>query len=406
MPEVIIRNPSPGEVENAANVAYEVFSGKCDYWQRLFHTIAGLFGERFIVVGEADGRIVSTLVCTPGPVYVGEAEISHSAVGAVCTLADFRQRGIAGQMLAYALKSLRDEGICTSSLWPASYEYYRKFGWEIGGEVRSYSADSEVYAGIGNPDMARGASPADLETIKQVYEFHALNYNCCTKRSDEWWKQIIRIDDFLHLETQSGRGGIVSIDDEGRISGYCIYEVQVGDEAKSVAVKEIVSLEPDSRRNMLARLAAIDPEAKVTFASPVDDSFFHELTNPRQVGATVRATFMFRIIDPEQAIKRLQPFEDVSCHFTLAVDDPVFKHSCEFGVEVDGGRVSTGNPAYGSRIQMDVQTLAKLYSGYYTVIDAWNLGKIQIKGDALQVLADASAIFSSLPPFRSWIEPG
>lgn len=406
MPEVIIRNPLPGEVEKAADVAFEVFGGKCDHWQRLFHTIAGLFGERYIVVGEADGRIVSALICTPGPVYVGEAEVSHSAVGAVCTLTDYRQRGIAGKMLEYSLNLLREADICTSSLWPASYEYYRKFGWEIGGEVRIYDADAKVYSGIGNPDMARGASSSDLETIKQVYEFHALNYNCCTKRSDDWWKQIIRIDDRLHLETESGHGGIVSMDDEGRISGYCLYEVQAEDEVKSFSVREIVNLEPDSRRNMLARLAAIDPEAQIDFATPIDDSFLHELANPRQVKATVRTTFMFRIIDPEEAMKRLQPFEDVSCGFTLAIDDPVFKQGFEFGMEVDGGEVSIVKPASDARLQMDVQTLAKLYSGYYTVIDAWNLGKIRIDGDALQTLADAASVFPSLPPFRSWIEPG
>lgn len=405
MPKVIVRKPTPGEVEKAADVAYEAFAMEREHWQRLFHTIARLFGEQFIVIGEVDGQIASTLICTPGPIYVGEAAISHSAVGAVSTLSDFRQRGLASEMLRYTLKLLSSEGIYASSLWSALSGFYRKFGWEYGGEVRSYSADAKVFTDIGNADMARGASAADLEAMKQIYEYHALNYNCCTKRSDDWWKEIIRIDDCLHLESESGRGVIVNVDDDGHLTGYSIYEAKTEAEGQSFFVREMVCLEPIARRNMLARFASINSEAKITFAAPVDDLFFHELENPRLVQAVVRPTFMFRITDPQEAIKRLQPPEDISCDFSLSIKDPVFEQGFEFGVEVSGGEVEvvrlSSNP-----LQMDIQTFAKIYSGYYSIIDAWNLGKIKIDGDTIQALANATSVFSSLLPYRSWIEPG
>jgi len=55
---------------------------------------------------------------------------------------------------------------------------------------------------------------------------------------------------------------------------------------------------------------------------------------------------------------------------------------------------------------MNVQTLAKLYTGYLNPLDAWQLGSIEAEGDAVQMIFDASCVFSALLSFRSWVEPG
>jgi hypothetical protein len=41
---------------------------------------------------ELDGEIVSSLLCCPAPVYVGQGTVSHSSVGAVGTLAEHRKK--------------------------------------------------------------------------------------------------------------------------------------------------------------------------------------------------------------------------------------------------------------------------------------------------------------------------
>lgn len=406
MPKVIVRNPTPAEVEKAADIAYIVFGQDRERWQRSFHTIAEIFGERFIVVCEVDGELISTLICTPGPIYVDEALISHSAVGAVCTLAQHRRRGYAEAMLIDCVKLLREEGISTSSLWPASYEYYRKFGWEAGCEVRVYTADAGALSAIGNPEKARFASLGDLDAIKTVYDFFAHNYNCSTQRSDDWWKKIVHIEEAIESTVETGRKIIVSLTDDGRPSGYTIYSVRTEEENRSVFVNEIVSHENDHRRNMLALLASLEPEAKIKFAVPAEDLFFHEIPNPKLVEAAVRPSFQFRIVDPQLAMESLKPMEHISCSFTLSIDDPIFKHGFEFSVTAEGGKVTVGKPRSNPKLQMDIQTLAKLYTGYLHPLEAWQLGKVKTNGDALQTLVDASCVFSSLLPFRSWVEPG
>ncbi|MCE5322073.1 GNAT family N-acetyltransferase [bacterium] len=406
MPELIVRNPTPAEVEKAADIAYVVFGQDQDKWQSSFHTIAEMFGERFILVCEVDGELVSTLICTPGPVYVGDAEVSHSAVGAVCTLSQHRRHGCAQALLTQCVKLLREEGISTSSLWPASYEYYRKFGWEVGCEVRTYTADASALTTIGDPSKARYASLDDLPEIKKIYDSCARDYNCSTLRSDDWWDRIVHIKESLASVVETGRRVIVSIADDGQLSGYAIYAVRTEEERKLFFISEIMCPDNEHRRNILAMLASIEPDARIRFSTPVDDLFFHGIPNPRLINAMVRPSFEFRIADPLKAMASLKPMEHISCSFTLSIDDPVFAHGFEFDVRAKDGKVEIDKPLSNNKLRMDVQTLAKLYTGYLDPMYAWQLGKIKTDGDAMRALVDASGVFSPLTPFRSWVEPG
>ena len=402
---MIVRNPTPGEVERAAEVASIAFPNlSLERWQESFATIAELFGEQFILVAEVDQEIVSSLLCTLGPIKMGDALISHSAVGAVGTLPDYRRMGCAGAMMTQSVKLLRKEGICASSLWPFSYPYYRKFGWEVGAESRAYSGPASVFVELGDPSNARPATPDDMDAVKTIYHVIARSYCCLTERSDEWWTRIIRIGEYLK-SAESGCG-ILLHSTEGRPDSYAVYATQVKDEKTAIHVKEMMFWEPDQRVDMLAFLAAMSPESQIHFGTPVDDSFLHHLPDPRAVHTSIEPSFQFRIIDPEQAMLALTPMEHVSGQVSFSLSDPVFKHGFQFGIEVEDGEVALCKADPGSLIETDIQTMAKMYSGYLSPMDAWDMGKLRIAGNAALAVVTAGEVFGVLTPYRSWLEPG
>jgi len=407
MADTIVRNPTPGEVEKGGDIALAAFGGEREHWQKSFHNIAELFGERFILVVEADGELISSLLCTPGPVYMGEAAVPHSAVGGVGTIPEYRQKGYAGLLMSECVRLLRREGIYISSLWPFSYEYYRKFGWEIGAETRNYSAEAKVFLTVGDPDKARGATLEDFQQLQLAYDLWATNYNCLTQRSDTWWRRIIKMPDHLHLATEPGLGVVVQWEG-GHLVGYAGYEMKVNDEGvRSINVKEIMFFEPSVRRNMLALLATlIGPEERINFVAPLDDHFLHELPNPRLVTTTVHPSFQFRVIDPEKAMLALQPMEHISGRLSISLTDPVFEQGFDFGLEIEDGEVSLCKPDPEVRMETDILTLAKLYTGYLSALDAVDLGKIPLTRESVKAISCASEIFSELTPFRSGAEPG
>jgi len=401
---MLVRSPTPGEVEVAADVASKAFPSLThEHWQQSFHTIAEMFGERFILVVELDGRIVSSLLCCPAPIVVGQADVTHASVGAVGTLPELRRMGCSAAMMAECVKVLRDEGIHTSSLWPFSYEYYRKFGWEVGGETRAYRAKGSVFAEIGNAQNARAATPDDFEAISDCYHNFISNYNCSTRRTKDWWLKIARLPEDLKMIAEPGRGAVVH-DSEGFVEGYAVYDIEAEEDRRSIEVKEIVHSSAQVRREMLALIGSSDPELEVTFTSASDDLFLHEIPNPRAVSVTVNPSFQFRITDPEGAMESLRTTEGVAGRFTLSISDPVFKHGWEFGVEAAKGKVALCKPDRSDLLDTDVQTLAKLYSGYLSPFDAWSMGTLRCHD--LRPVVLACQVFASLRPYRSWLEPG
>lgn len=408
MSDCIVRNPTPGEVEIAAEIAAIAFPNlPLEHWQQSFNTIAQVYGENYILVVEADGQLVSSMLCTPGPVYIGEGTVSHSAVGAVGTIPEYREKGCAGAMMTESVKLLKNERICTSSLWPFSYKYYRKFGWELASETRTYRNQASVFAQKGDPSATRLAKPDDLEGMMFAFDEYAHEYNCLTQRNHEWWTKIIRCDDWLRPDPDSNWGAIV-LEREGEVIGYAVYIVHPDSQTDEllIDVKELIFEEVQDRRDLLAGIAKAYPDSVVTFGAPSDDMFMHELDDPRAAKCTAGPAHMFRIIDPPAAMLSLKSESHAHGYLSLSISDPVFTSGFEFGIEIYNGSISLCDFDPDHALEMSVQTLAKLYSGCLDPIQAWNMGLINVRGDMVSILPFASQIFPNLTPYRSWLEPG
>lgn len=402
-----VRMPTEMEVERAAEVAAEAFGANTglEHTREVFGRTAELFGREFILVVELDGKLVSSLICTPGPVFVGGGAVTHSAVGFVGTLADYRKRGCAGIMMAECAKLLRRQGLNTSSLWPFSYEYYRRYGWELGSEVRRCVAPSKTMAGIAGGGSVRWAGQDDAEAIKRVYDSQARAYNAMTQRSQMWWDRIVKLPDLLRQPDGPGHGCAVHVTG-GVVDGYAVCEISRQDEGSRIEIKEVFSQNPVHRRELLALVATADLEAALCLDAPLDDTLIHELSDPRSVNISILPSFQFRVIDPPAAMEALHCDQTVSGKLSFELADPVFEGGFRFGVEIDGGRISLCPFDAASAITTHVQTFAKLYSGYLSPSTALRLNCVSIQGDADAVLGLSDRVLATRTPYRSWLEPG
>lgn len=399
---MIIRNPTGGEVERAIEVAAIAFPDVSrEQLAKSFSMVAEVFGLRYLLIVEEEGQIVSTLICQPMPVYINGAPVPHSSTGAVATIPEARRKGCAGAMMEECVRLLRQENVFLSSLWPFSYEYYRKFGWEIGAEVRNYSASAEVFAALGDTGESRRAEAEDTAQIRRVYEGWAQSFNCLTQRSQVWWERVVP---FAVDAPVDGQGAIVHTT-SGKIDAYAMYGLN-REEQPSANVLEMAFVQPEHRRSMLARLTTLVPGGTISFSAPLDDLFMQEIPNPRQINASITPSFQFRVTDPPRAMECLEVEEDVSGRVTFSIGDPVFKEGWSLGIEVDEGEVALVKPDSKRCLEMDVMTFARLYSGYLSAFDAADLGKVKLKGDAMDMLLTACEVFSPLTPYRSSLEPG
>ncbi len=366
--KMILRNPTQLEVERAGDVAWIAFGNNTqEHWRESFTKTVEMFGPRFIVVVEMDGGIVSALLCHPAPVYFGEQSVSHSSVGAVATLPEYRKRGCAAAMMTRCVEILSSENICLSSLWPFSFPYYRKFGWEVGAERRIYSAKGGFFSATGEPNTVREAALDDFDAVAVIYDRFKLRYNCLSRRSRQWWERVCWIDDYLKPE--SGHGAAVHAGERGT-DGYVLYTLASLEDACAVQIRELVFDQLQTRRDLLAYLGRKFPDSELEFDTPVNDLFLHEIPDPRAVHVAVTPSFSFRVVDPKGAILALKADESVSGRMSFKISDPVFEAGHTFGIEVENGCIRECKPSSSNVCEMDVRTFAKLYSGYLAPGDA------------------------------------
>jgi len=95
----------------------------------------GVDNARVVTLG---GKIISALLIIPAEILINGFKVKMGGIGGVCTLPDYRRRGYAGELLRYTVKEMRRSGFITSILYPFSFAYYRKFGWELASNVCLY----------------------------------------------------------------------------------------------------------------------------------------------------------------------------------------------------------------------------------------------------------------------------
>lgn len=403
----VVRTPTRDELSQAARVAQLAFGSEdIDDWIDSYNWVADNFGIDYTTVVEAGGKIVSSMLCTPGYARFANDILPLSAVGAVATLPDHRQHGYAGLMMSESVRILHRKGYHTAALWPFSYAYYRKFGWELASEGRIYMIPSEIAAQLWKPDGTRPALRDDLPAISKLIDRSAVNYNCVTIRDELWWSFISMIRRFKFDGNEDLKCCMNPCpwvhETDGVIDGYVMFKIVGEGDQTHVAIDELVADSPKSRQALLSRLAS-SGLSNIALFTTADDGFLQELPNPRAVKTSVHAGFQFRVINPLAALelRRLNP--DVSGLIGFNITDPVLGEA-KIDVEISKGVVSRANEQALQRLSMDVQAFSQIFSGYIRPMRAAELGLVNSTSE--ESLRFAERLFPKILPCRSLVEIG
>src|SRR2546421_6453380 len=98
--------------------------------------------ERFGVF--EGGRLQASMRILPFEMFFGEERRPCGGIAGVACEPAARGRGYAGALLDRSLELMRERGQYLSSLWPFSFAYYRKFGWEWVGPGMEYKVPLDL----------------------------------------------------------------------------------------------------------------------------------------------------------------------------------------------------------------------------------------------------------------------
>lgn len=400
-----IRPATRGEIERAAIISCEALqSPSLDPYLNSFTWVADNYGLDFIIVAEVDGQMVSSLVCTPGQVMMTNDIVPLCAIGGVATMTEYRRFGYAGLMMEESVRTLARHGYHTSALWPFSYHYYRRYGWEIASEQRRYVIPSELAAQMSSADGVRPAIGSDLPAIGRLVDRFARRHNCVSVRDNKWWSLIkttysLQLDGNTDLRTSHAPW---VHETDGEIDAYAFFRIAGEGEDEQVDIREIIADTSATRAAMLSHLATAGTP-HIGFDATLDDGFLQEIPNPRMVDARLQGGFQLRVIDPVAAIEARTAASGISGRLGLEIEDPTLG-TFDFDLEIAEGKFNRRESNSPDRLSMRVQTFAQVYCGYLSATRAVELGKVTVTSNKALALADA--MFHPAVPFRSHLEIG
>lgn len=390
-----IRNARPDEVEEALALQRAAFDlSDPDPSPHL-----GRSRELRVVV--AAGRIVSCLTLAHAELCMRGARISMGAVRHVATHPEEQNKGYASALMRDSLRWMRRQGLVTSVLFPFSFRYYRKLGYELGGNHLHFWCRPNCVPAYAEERDARPAEMDDSEALARFYEQRAPACSIC--RGEARWREILS-DPRLNVVVAGGAG----------IQGYAV--TTEGRDNYGGPVLQILDMtagDPPAWRALLGRLSKAPVESLEWFASETDLAAsglmrsaapLREGFKPRGI-ATIRPMFQFRVVDVEQALQaRSATFPDGQYRLALRVhDDLADENPTTIAIHGTGPSAEI-RPARPSDpyLEMEIQIFSQLFCGYLSAGDALSQGLVRASSPLAHDVA--AQLFPAGDPFISELD--
>ena len=281
------------------------------------------YDPEHLLVAEVDGKLVSQMGVRTGSIWVSGQPFPAGLVGTVCTLPEYRGKGIGAVMLREAGNWMSKRGLAFSYLHTseARYGFYGRAGYRLGVIDRPKavlrSAPDTTVARVSGDLTIRSATAADAGDCNRIYEAHYGRMSGAWSRTDRFWERRIQgrpklwFTGALHF----------TVAEEGAPIAYVATE-----EGEGLHVTELASL-PGREPAALALLSAVlpGPAEGATLAMGPDDPIWAHLGScgPEDNGGQARVLVRIENLDAflPTALKLLSRRADavgVACSMMLS----------------------------------------------------------------------------------------
>ena len=313
-------------------------------------TLAGRPGRSWFGAFDADAATPGGELAAAGDVlaarlavcdfasWFGGAELATAGIAGVTVAAEYRGQGALAPLLTDALTEARDRGAVLSSLFPTAPRIYRRFGYEVVGELQTVKVPTGQLAAVPPATSVgvRRAGPADVDAVRAVYDRWASRQNGPLTRRGVCFA--FSAQDYLDGFT----GVTVAEDAAGAVQGYASWERGQG--YGEQALLEVTDLLADSADGYRALLRALGSFATVTPQATLEtsgDDVIRTLLPSLHWQQVHTSPYMLKVLDvPAALTARTYPLGvTADLRFTLA-GDVLAGLDGGYRLRVDGGRGS------------------------------------------------------------------
>ncbi len=328
---------------------------------------------------DTDGKMMSNMASLPFEANFDGHKVKMAGIGGVSTLPVYRQRGAVRACFGKILEEMKEKGQVISYLYPFSYYFYRKFGYEHSGttidwKIKLTAMPKAVKTGK-FVMLEPGGDTADLE---KVYNAFASDINLMTVR-DQWsWKKAITYANPYEQPCYT----FIYYDDNGQPQGYFHFVRHIEGKVRSIDIPEFCFATNEAAVALLGFIGKYQSDysfATIRMPGHLDlSAFLPEYANC--VERSARYTGMFRVVDAETVLS-LSKYKGEG-KFTISLTDETAPwNTGTYTVSFNSAGTSVQRTQEQPDITADIQSFGLLISGEYDLYGARLLSNVQIHGN-------------------------
>mgnify|MGYP001164750628 FL=1 len=316
------------------------------------------------------GILDAMLFIVPFDIYIYGSPLGMGGIAVASSMPEGRHGGKMAELLRSSLQVMKDRKQFVSMLGPFSYEFYRKYGWELSFERLNYTIPvdhlSKFKKKVGS---IRPFRDNDLEIMDAIYSEYARRHNCCAVRDKFLWTEFVLDDPYFRSYP---RYTYLWTDNDNNPQGYIVYTIK----RDRMTIHEMIYLNQEAKEGLLWFIFAHQSQVEsVYWSTSSDERLYLDLANPR-VRMELSPGMMFRVVDVKNALLSRNYDKDIEAKFSISISDPDAEWNNKgFTIEVRGGEIDI-KECDTAEVFCSIQTFSQVFTGYVTPEEALSHNKL------------------------------
>ena len=346
-----------------------------------------IYNEKNYLVLEDNSKIVSSLHENDYTFNFNNESIKSKYIVGVSSDITMRNKGYMSKLLISMLENSKKKGIPFVFLTPINPKIYRKFDFEYFSNIEYYNFLVEELANFKFPkdnysyiEINEKNKNLYLDDLIKIYNFNMKDNFCYLERDNFYFNKILK-------EANSDEMKTFILYKNKVASAYIIFGLY----EENIEIRECMALDSISYKEILALIYGYrDYYKKVSLASPNSSNIEFLFENQLNIEKIIKPFMMMRILNPLSIFKNLKL---ENSNIKIYIEDKILKENSglySLNNEISFSNIIEKKATYDLRI--DIADLVFLITGYFSIDELIELGKIDIKNK--NIIKKLSKIFN------------
>lgn len=350
------------ELEQAKHIhstAFIFVRGEPDPEDQSWRQIRGAFDQA--------GTMTACVIDAPFIANLNGHMVGMCGIGGVATLPEYRRQGYVRALMSYILKDAYARGDVYSTLYPFSFPYYRKFGYEIAETPYDVSIPMEQMAHYRPFGSVREfVAGDDMAPYRQVYNAYIAQRNFACDR-DVATNGRALWENWLSPKHNPGKTREYAYlwrDEDGTPGAFALVHPKGQGHEGGFQVYDYAYASPRALRGMLGFLRLLEGQAaRIMLRLPDDLSPHHLFPEPYNLTVTSVPRGMVRLINVQKALETLGGAR-LTGEVTIGVTDEMLpENSGVWHVVFADGKTTVEKTGHTAEWTVSIGLLSQLVSG-------------------------------------------